>query len=387
MTAQDAQARSSVGSQAIRGDDGATIIGPTNPAREAQSADRVTPPRTDHGTLPNLKWSFADSHNRLEEGGWARQTTVREMPIATTMAGVNMRLKAGAIREMHWHKEAEWAFMLKGRARVTSVDQNLCTYQDDVGEGEGWNFPAGIPHSIQGLDDDGCEFLLVFDDGSFNEDETFLLTDWLSRTPKEILSKNFGVPESAFANIPDKELYIFPSKVPGPLAADRVAGLGPVPVSFTHRMIRIDPVSMKYGTVRIMDSTLFPAATTITAALVEVEPGGMRELHWHPNADEWQYHIAGQARMTVFASGGAAQTFDYQAGDVGYVPKSMPHYLENTAKTTFRFLEMFRSPKFEDVPLAQWLAFTPHELVRAHLKIDEAVLAKIPQRKMPVVGF
>jgi oxalate decarboxylase len=195
------------------------------------------------------------------------------------------------------------------------------------------------------------------------------------------------VPESAFANIPDKELYIFPSKMPGPLAADRVAGLGAVPVSFTHRMIRIAPISMKHGTVRIMDSTLFPAATTITAALVEVEPGGMRQLHWHPNADEWQYHVAGQARITVFASGGAAQTFDYQAGDVGYVPRSMPHYLENTGKTRVRFLEMFRSPKFEDVPLAQWLAFTPHDLVRAHLKIDESVLAKIPQRKMPVVGF
>jgi len=97
-------------SQAIRGAEGATIIGPTNPAREAESRDGVTPPSTDHGTLPNLKWSFADSHNRLEEGGWARQTTIREMPIATTLAGVNMRLKAGAIREMHWHKEAEWAF-------------------------------------------------------------------------------------------------------------------------------------------------------------------------------------------------------------------------------------------------------------------------------------
>ena len=298
-----------------------------------------------------------------------------------------MRLKAGAIREMHWHKEAEWAFILKGRARVTAVDQNLCAYQDDVGEGEGWNFPAGIPHSIQGLGDDGCEFLLVFDDGGFNEDETFLLSAWLSRTPREVLAKNFGVPESAFANIPDKELYIFPSTVPGPLTADRVAGLGPVPVSFTHRMIRIEPLRMKYGTVRIMDSTVFPAATTITAALVEVEPGGMRELHWHPTSDEWQYHIAGNARMTVFASGGAAQTFDYQAGDVGYVPRSMPHYLENTGKTTFRFLEMFRSSKFEDVPLAQWLAFTPHALVRAHLKIDESVLENIPQRKMPVVGF
>ena len=370
----------------VRGMQGATIMGPSNPAREAESPDRVLPPPTDHGTLPSLRWSFCDSYNRVSQGGWARQTTVRELPTATTLAGVNMRLTAGAIREMHWHKEGEWAYMLKGRARITAVDQDLRAFQDDVGEGEGWYFPAGIPHSIQGLEEDGCEFLLVFDDGNFDENETFLLTDWLSRTPKEVLSKNFNVPESAFAHIPKEELYIFQSKVPGPLAQDRVTGLGPMPVPLSHRMIKMEPIRMKFGTVRIMDSTNFPASTTIASALVEIEPGGMRELHWHPNADEWQYYLSGQGRMTVFASGGAAQTFDYQAGDVGSVPRAMPHYVENTGKTTLRFLEMFRSPKFEDVPLAQWLAFTPHELVRAHLNIDESVLAKIPKRKLPVVG-
>jgi oxalate decarboxylase len=134
------------------------------------------PRETVHGTLPSLKWSFADSHNRLQPGGWARQTTLRELPIATQLARVNMRLEAGAVRELHWHKEGEWSYMLKGRARVTSVDQELRTYQDDVREGEGWFFPAGIPHSIQRLEGDCCEFLLVFDDGNFNEDETFLFT-------------------------------------------------------------------------------------------------------------------------------------------------------------------------------------------------------------------
>ena len=92
---------------------------------------------------------------------------------------------------MHWHKEGEWAYMLKGRARITVVDQNLRTFQDDVGEGEGWYFPAGIPHSIQGLEEDGCEFLLVFDSGDFDENQTFLLTDWLCRTPKDVLAKEF----------------------------------------------------------------------------------------------------------------------------------------------------------------------------------------------------
>ncbi len=364
----------------------ASIMGPTNAAREAESSDRVLPPKTDHGTLPSLRWSFCDSHNRVSEGGWARQTTVRELPTATTLAGVNMRLTAGGVREMHWHKEGEWAYMLKGRARITAVDQNLRTFQDDVNEGEGWYFPAGIPHSIQGLEDDGCEFLLVFDDGNFDENETFLLTDWLSRVPKDVLAKNFNVPESAFDKIPKNELYIFQSKVPGPLSKDRVTGQGPVPETFSHRLDKIDPIRMKYGTVRIMDSTNFPASKTITSALVEVEPGGMRELHWHPNADEWQYYLSGRGRMTVFASSGNAQTFDYQAGDVGSIPRALPHYVENTGKTTLRFLEMFRSPLFEDVPLAQWLAFTPHELVRAHLNIDESVLSKISPFRIPVVG-
>jgi oxalate decarboxylase len=111
-------------------------------------------------------------------------------------------------------------------------------------------------------------------------------------------------------------------------------------------------------------------------ALNDVEPGGLRELHWHSNADEWQYYVSGKARMTVFAAPGNAATFDYQAGDVGYVPRTMPHYLENTGDTTMRFREVFRSDHFEDMSLRNWLALTPHELVRAHLHIDASVLAK-----------
>src|SRR5258705_91132 len=225
--------------QPIRDNQGASILGPTNPPREAQAQDLLVPPRTDHGTLPSLRWSFADSHNRLEEGGWARQTTIRELPIATEIAGVNMRLKAGAVRELHWHKEAEWAYMLAGRARITAVDPELRTFQDDVSEGDLWYFPAGLPHSIQGLADDGCEMLLVADDGHFDENSSFLLTDWLAHTPREVLAKNFEVPESAFANLPDHELYIFHAPVPGPLSAERIAGAGPVPEPFTpHELVR-----------------------------------------------------------------------------------------------------------------------------------------------------
>jgi oxalate decarboxylase len=147
-----------------------------------------------------------------------------------------------------------------------------------------------------------------------------------------------------------------------------------------------NPIKVAGGQVRIVDSSNFPAATTIAAALVEVEPGGMRELHWHPNTDEWQYHISGYGRMTVFASGGKARTFDYQAGDVGYVPFAMGHYIENTGDEPLRFLEMFRSSYFADISLNQWMALTPPELVQAHLNLDQSTMAALHKEKLIVVS-
>jgi oxalate decarboxylase len=374
--------------QPIRGRDGATILGPRNVPLERQNPDLLAPPRTDAGTIPNLKYSFASAHNRVLSGGWAREVTVRELPIATELAGVNMRLTPGGIREMHWHKEAEWAYMIAGSARITAVDAEGRNFIDDVRQGDLWNFPAGIPHSIQGLED-GCEFLLVFDDGNFSENETFLITDWFAHTPRDVLARNFGVSEDAFDAIPldfDHSRYIFDAPVPGTLADDRVAApAGEVPESYTYRPHAQSPIEVEGGRVRIVDSTDFPVSKTIAAALVEVDPGGIRELHWHPNADEWQYFLSGQGRQTVFASSGKARTFDYQAGDVGYVPFAMGHYVENTGSGPLRFLEMFRSDRFADVSLNQWMALTPPELVKAHLNIDQRTIDALSKTK-PVIA-
>ena len=375
--------------QPVRDGLGAPILGPRNIPLEQENPDLLASPYTDAGTIPNLKFSFATARNRLVTGGWAREVTTRELPIATEIAGVNMRVKPGGIREMHWHKEAEWGFVLAGSVRITVVDEQGRNFIDDVGAGDIWNFPKGIPHSIQGLEE-GAEFLLVFDDGNFSENETFLISDWFAHTPRDVLAKNFGVPESAFDNLPtdvEHTRYIFDGKVPPPIAADAVRSpAGSVPVPYSYRLSAQKPVKVAGGQVRIVDSTNFPAASTIAAALVEVEPGGMREMHWHPNTDEWQYYISGEARMTVFASGGKARTFDYRAGDVGYIPFALGHYVENTGNETLRFLEMFRSDHFADVSLNQWMGLTPPELVQAHLNLDEPTMAALRKDKPVIVS-
>ncbi|SLJ99705.1 MULTISPECIES: oxalate decarboxylase family bicupin [unclassified Paenibacillus] len=372
--------------QPIRKDGaGGPDLGPRDVMRDLQNPDMLVPPVTDNGLLPNLRMSFSDTHMQLNHGGWSREITVRDLPIATTLAGVNMSLTPGGVRELHWHQQSEWAYMIWGTARITSVDQQGRNFIADVGPGDLWFFPKGLPHSIQGLAD-GCEFLLVFDDGSFSDLNTLSISDWFAHTPPEVLSVNFGIPESAFQSMPTEQVYIFQDQVPGSLASQEVQSpYGTVPLSFKHRLLAQKPIVTPGGSVRIVDSTNFPISTTVAAALVEIKPGGMRELHWHPNADEWQYYLTGQGRMTVFGGNGIARTFDYRAGDIGYVPVAMGHYIQNTGTDTLWFLEMFRSDRFEDISLNQWMALTPEELVHDNLNASPELLHSLRKEKWPVV--
>jgi oxalate decarboxylase len=358
-----------------------------NDPLDKENANSVWAPPTDSGGQPPFKYSFSLSHKRLEEGGWTRQVTVRDLPISKKMAGVQMRLITGGIRELHWHVGAEWALMLYGNARITAVDQEGRSHVSDVTKGDLWIFPGGIPHSIQGLGPDGCEFLLVFDDGNFNEFDTFLLTDWMTHTPPEVLAKNFNVPESTFAMVPKKELFIFERPLPRPLAEEQKqaeAGTGRVPHSFDFRPSEMKPTKVsKGGEVKIIDRKNFPA-TNIASAIVTLKPGGLRELHWHPNEDEWQYYVEGKGRMTVFNAGTHARTMDFQEGDVGYIGKSIPHYIENTGDTDLVFIEVFPTPFYEDISLAEWLAHTPSRLIDQHIQVGEDFLAKIPKKEMVI---
>jgi oxalate decarboxylase len=363
--------------------------GPKNPTSSMLAPSSEMPPSTDRGDVPNFWFPFSRSHKRLQEGGWARQVTVQDFPISTTIAGVNMRLITGAIRELHWHQASEWAIMLYGNARITVMDPEGRSFVNDLKEGDLWFFPSGYPHSIQGLGPDGCEFLLIFDDGHFSENGTFLISDWMTHTPVEVLSKNFGLPASAFKNIPERELYIFPGTVSKSLEEDLKAvksAAGPVPQSFSYSLYDQKPnIATKGGEARVVDSHNFPISTTIAAALVTVHPGGLRELHWHPNADEWLYFISGKARVTLFTAVGHARTMDFDAGDVGYIPKSMGHYIENTGDTDLRFLETFKSSYYASVSLSDWMSHTPPELIKAHTRMSSESIAAIPKKQVVIM--
>jgi oxalate decarboxylase len=362
--------------------------GPQNPAISGQFPSAFSPASTNVGGMP-LSWaSFNNAPRRIQNGGWAREVTQSDFQIADTLAGVNMRLTSGGIREMHWHQFAEWAYVTYGNCRITVLDEAGRPYIADVKEGDLWYFPAGFPHSLQGLGSDGCEFVIVFDDGHASEFSTLLVTDWFTHTPPDVLALNFGVPAETFAKIPLRDLYIFQGNVPGALAADQaaVSGKGAPPHPFTFALGSMTPTrETRGGTVRIADSTNFTVSTTVAAALLTIRPGGMREMHWHPNADEWQYWIKGKGRMTIFNTGPNAVTMDFNPGDVGYVKRNLGHYIQNTGDIDLQVLEVFRAPRFMDVSLSDWITHTPPALVAEHLNLSEETIAKFPRNKPEIV--
>ncbi len=373
-----------------KGEASLTDPGPQDKPLDALNKDSVTPPATDHGSVQEFWHSFSLSHRRVEQGGWARQVNEVDFPISKTIASVNMRLDAGGVRELHWHDAAEWSLMLTGTARLTAIDYEGRPFVKDIKAGDLWYFPAGLPHSIQGLGPDGCEFLLVFDQGKFSEEGTTLLTDWLIHTPREVVAKNFGTtPDKLepFSQIPPSGRYIFPAPLPPSLSQDQASvGGSTSKLDLTFAMMDTAPAKQDAnGIIRIVDSSKFKVSKTIAMAHVTVKPGAMRELHWHPNAAEWQYYIKGQARMTVFANHSDARTMDFKEGDVGYIPVTLPHYIENTGSDDLVFLEMFKSPVYQDVSLNNWLAAIPPELVEQHLSLSKDVLAAIPKANNGVV--
>src|SRR5580658_6367264 len=236
--------------------------GPNNATNDALNPDSVWPPETDNGTMMPFKYSFDLAHKEIDSGGWTRQVTIRDFPISKTMAGVEMRLTAGGVRELHWHVSAEWAFVIYGNARITAVDPDGKSFVNDVKAGDLWLFPGGTPHSIQGLGPDGCKFLLVFNQGDFDEFSTFLLTDWFNHTPPEVLAKNFNTPATTFANIPKEKLYIFQSQDPRPLAEEQQqasAGTGSLNEEFVFRPSTMQPYAARTGgEVKIIDKKVFP---------------------------------------------------------------------------------------------------------------------------------
>lgn len=332
------------------------------------------------GPLPEYRFALEKQEPRVEAGGNAREASAAEFPASLGVAGVSMRLTPGGLRELHWHANAaEWGYVVSGRCRTTLIHPDSTWAAEDHETGDTWYFPRGYGHMIQTLGDEECHFILAFDNGYFSENATFSVSDWIARTPRDIVAASLGLAPEDVGELPDHEVYMPRGPVPpDPLPTPAPGAERPAAEGHRFPLLGMEPRSFSGGTLRIASSAEFPISRTMTGALLELEPGAVREMHWHPNADEWQYVMGGSARMTVFASLGKAATVELATGDVGYAPMGYGHYIESTGDEPCRMLLAFNSGTYQEIGLSSWVAGNPRQVVATNLGLDDDVAERLP---------
>jgi oxalate decarboxylase len=339
----------------------------------------------DGDELPTFKFELEKSEGKVIGGSYGKEATVEQLPISKGIAGVSMRLEPGAMRELHWHATAaEWAFVVEGRVRTTVIDPRGNSETNDFEPGDIWYFPRGHGHMLECLGHEPCQFILIFDNGYFSEFGTFSITDWIGHTPRALLAKNFGLPESAFDDFPRGEVYFARGPVPPEATPPNLQGKDRTPPE-THkfRMLAQEPHSVhRGGREWRVGAERFPISTTITGVILDLEPGGLRELHWHPNADEWQYVIRGKVSVTLFGSHGRYRIETLSAGDVGYIPQGYGHSIENLGDGPSRILIGFNSGHYEAIDLSMWIAGNPADVLATNFSKPASLIERFPRDRV-----
>lgn len=335
--------------------------------------------------LPTFKFELEKSEGKVIGNSFGKEATVEQLPISKGIAGVSMKLEPGAMRELHWHATAaEWAFVIEGRVRTTVIDPGGGSETNEFEPGDVWYFPRGHGHMLECLGNEPCHFILIFDNGYFSEFGTFSITDWIGHTPKALLAKNFGLPESAFDGFPKEEVYFARGPIPAAETPPNLQGaMQSPPETHKYRLLAQEPHSIhKGGREWRVDSSRFPISKTVTGVILDLEPGGVRELHWHPNADEWQYVIEGEISVTLFGSHGRYRIETLAKGDVGYIPQGYGHSIENVGPKRCRVLIGFNTGHYEAIDLSQWIAGNPIEVLATNFGKPASLFEQFPREQV-----
>ncbi|WP_338438790.1 cupin domain-containing protein [Synechococcus elongatus] len=341
--------------------------------------------------LPAFSYPFSKTSLVDYDGGVTKQVGTYNFPVSKGMAGVYMTLEPGAIRELHWHANAaEWAYVIEGRTRITLTNPEGEVQIADVEAGGLWYFPRGWGHSIEGIGPGTAKFLLVFNDGTFSEGATFSITDWLSHTPIAWVQQNFGWSQSEVEKLPKKQVYISrysPQIQPLSQTQSRNPNTPKIAIPYTHNLLAEPPRAKQDGSLlRLASAKEFPASFNMAGAILRLEPGAMRQLHWHPNADEWQYVLNGSMDLAVFASEGKASMSRLQKGDVGYVPKGYGHALRNSSDQPLEVLIVFNDGNYQSIDLNDWIASNPNSVLENVFQISPQLLEKMPRNSKVLIS-
>jgi oxalate decarboxylase len=184
----------------------------------------------------------------------------------------------------------------------------------------------------------------------------------------------FGMSEKAEAGDPS-----FMNNVPDPLLAGKELPTFKFALEKSKGRV-IDGSFGKEATVEQL-----PISKGIAGVSMKLEPGAMRELHWHATAAEWAFVLDGQVRTTVIAPDGTSETNDFMPGDVWYFPRGHGHMLECLGDKSCRFILIFDNGYFSEFgtfSITDWIGHVPKALLAKNFRLPESAFDGFPKEEV-----
>ncbi|KRG43235.1 cupin [Stenotrophomonas panacihumi] len=276
--------------------------------------------------------------------GSVRRLTADEFPLLQRLSIKRLQLQPGALREPHWHANAdELGYVIEGELLLTVVDNADGVSSFTAGPGQMFHFESGSLHAIENIGDTPAEVIIAF---SHERPEDFSMRAAFAAMSDGVLGNTYDLPAQAFAGRQRDtgEAYLLRRPAPAPVQ-------GGTRFADPHRFdieAQSPPVDFPYGQARVSRRQFWPALKHLSMYSLRIPDSGMREPHWHPDTAEMGYVHRGRARMTILDPDGATDTYELQAGDVYFIPRAYPHQIEVLGED-IHFLVFFDQPTPGDI--------------------------------------
>ena len=310
------------------------------------------------------------------------------------MAVYLLRLKQGGVYEPHWHPNAaELSYCINGRAIMTIFSPNAGYDSFTIDPGELVFVPRGYIHDIENVSDQEAKFVTAF---NYEQPQEIGISGSVGSMPDRVLNATFGIkPPTAtffnrFNNKSPKDIVIG-SKPPANTLGAAATATTATPAA-DNSMTRIanphkfnlegipPQVQTTGGTVALGNANTFPILNGLACYSLRLNPNGIREPHWHPNAAELDYVIEGRARMTILSPGGSVNTFEVSPGQIVFIPPAYFHYIENPdSNNNMHFAVFFGHEKPEDIGISGALSAYSNNVLAAVFNLDPTLFDKLPK--------
>lgn len=308
------------------------------------------------------------------EGGYRILATKSNFPALQGMSLYKLILHPRAIREPHWHANAdELGYCLKGRALISIFAKGNAKSTFLIEKGQAFFIPSGALHGIENVGVETAEFILQF---SSDEPEDFALSSTFGMFSDGVLGNTWHVSGEKFhsTNRSTKEVFIVEQKNVSKIPDDARYS-----TPYQYSLDSASPlISNKGGTAKVARQDVWPILRRQALYSLELHGIGMREPHWHPETAELGYVEKGKGRMSILSPSGKIDTYEMEVGDIYFIPKAYPHHIENLLEEDLHLLIFFDQAMPADIGFTGSVKSFSNDVLTAVLKTPPELFPSLP---------